>query len=109
MIVSSGTPAPEGRASQLLTEIYDPSTSRIVCIAAVLEGAGFWASGIRSRMTSMRIAAGGAIALRVQEHVDEVVTWLPKEHAQRTGVQLSAGELKAALTEVRALGTRDEE
>jgi hypothetical protein len=37
------------------------------------------------------------------------VTWLPKEHAQRTGVQLSAGELKAVLTEVRALGTRDEE
>jgi len=108
MIVASGTPAPEGEASELLAEIYDPTSSRIVCIAGVLEGSGFWASAIRSRLTSMRLAGGSAMALRVQETIDEVVTWLPKEHAQRTGVQVSAAELKAVLLEVRALGTRDE-
>jgi hypothetical protein len=108
MIVSAGTAAPEGRASELLTEIYDPNVSRIVCIAAVLEGSGFWASGIRSRMTNMRIAAGNAMVLRVHETIDDVATWLPGEHLQRTGVKLSADELKTVLTSARALGTRDE-
>ena len=87
MIVTAGTAAPEGRASELLTEIYDPSVSRIVCIAAVLEGSGFWASGIRSRMTNMRMAAGNAMVTRVHESLDDVATWLPGEHAQRTGVE----------------------
>jgi hypothetical protein len=108
MIVSAGTAAPEGRASELLTEIYDPRVSRIVCIAAVLEGSGFWASGIRSRMTNMRMAAGNAMMLRVHETVDDVATWLPAEHAERTGTKLSPDELKTVLTSVRALGTLDE-
>jgi hypothetical protein len=105
MIVYSRTPAPEGAASELLTEIYDPRLSRIVCIAAVLEGSGFWASGIRSRMTSMRMAVGGAQTMRAHETIEEVVSWLPGEHKQRTGVRVSAAELKAVLTTARRLGT----
>ena len=41
MIVADGTPAPDHAVSELLTEIYKPELSRIVCIAAVLEGTGF--------------------------------------------------------------------
>jgi hypothetical protein len=105
MIICPRTPAPEGRASELLTEIYDPNLSRILCIAAILEGSGFWASGIRSRMTNMRNAAGGAMIMRTQETIEEVVSWLPDEHAQRTGVRVGASELKTVLTAVRRLGT----
>ena len=106
MIVTDGTPAPDAPASELLTEVYNPQLSRIVCIAAVLEGTGFWASGIRSRMTNMRIAGGNAMAIRTQSTIDEVVSWLPAEHAQRTGVTLIAAELHAVLTAVRAQSTR---
>jgi hypothetical protein len=108
MFICSGAPAPEQAASELLTEVYNPKLSGIVCIAAVLEGSGFWASGIRSRMTSMRIAGGNAMALRTQETIDEVITWLPQEHAERTGVILAPTELKSVLLTVRALGTYDE-
>ena len=107
MFICDGAPAPEQATSELLTEIYNPKLSGISCIAAVLEGSGFWASGIRSRMTSMRIAGGNAMALRTQETIDAVITWLPQEHAERTGVILAPTELKAVMVAVRALGTYD--
>ena len=107
MIVTAGTPPPDDDTTELLKEIYDPSLSRIVCIAAVLEGEGFWASGIRSRMTKMRIAAGNAMAIRTQETVEQVADWLPEEHATRTGVNVSAEGLKSMLLATRALGTSD--
>ena len=108
LMVADGTHAPDQQTSELLTEIYNPQLSRIVCIAAVLEGTGFWASGIRSRMTNMRMAGGGAMVLRTQDTVEEVATWLPAEHEQRTGVRLEPDELTAMLLSVRALGTRRE-
>ena len=108
MIVADGTLPPDAVTSEMLTEIYNPKLSRIVCIAAVLEGSGFWASGIRSRMTNMRIAGGNSMVIRTQETVEEVASWLPEEHALRTGVTLSAAELRAVLRAVRAQGTRDD-
>ena len=108
MVVADGTLPPDQATSEMMTEIYNPALSRIVCIAAVLEGTGFWASGIRSRMTNMRIAGGNVMAIRTQETVEEVAEWLPEEHAQRTGVVLNPAELKSVLQEVRALGTRDQ-
>lgn len=109
MFICDGAPAPDQATSEMLTEIYNPKLSRIVCIAAVLEGTGFWASGIRSRITNMRIAGGNAMAVRTQESIDEVVTWLPREHEQRTGVKLDPNELNAVMFGVRALGTRDDD
>lgn len=108
MIIADGAPAPDQATSELLTEIYNPAVSRILCIAAVLEGTGFWASGIRSRMTNMRIAGGSSMVMRTNDTVEEVATWLPAEHESRTGVKIDPSEFKAMLVAVRALGTRDE-
>jgi hypothetical protein len=69
MFISDGASAPEQAATELLTEIYNPQSTGSVCIAAVLEGTGFWASGIRRRMTNMRIAGGNAMALRTQDTI----------------------------------------
>jgi len=108
MFVCAGAPVPEQAASELLTEVYNRKLSGIVCIATVLEGSGFWASAILSKITSMRIAGGNDMAVRTQETIDEVVKWLPREHEQRTGVKLDPDELKAVMISVRALGTSDE-
>jgi hypothetical protein len=108
MIVADGAPAPDQATSEVLAEIYNPQVSRIVCIAAVLEGSGFWASGIRSRMTNMRIVGGNAMVMRTQDTLEEVATWLPSAHEQRTGVKIDPEQFKAMLLAVRALGTRDE-
>jgi hypothetical protein len=108
MIISAGTLAPDDATTELLKEIYDPKRSGIVCIAAVLEGTGFWASGIQGRMTNMRIAAGNAMAMRSHDTLEEVATWMPEEHAKRTGVQLEAAALTEMLIACRALGTYDD-
>ena len=105
MLIAARAPAPDAATSELLAEVYDPERSGIVCIAAVLEGEGFWASGIRSRMTNMRIAAGSKIAMQALSSIDEVATWLPDEHLERTGVTIGAEALRTALVEVRQLGT----
>jgi hypothetical protein len=107
MIVAAGAPAPDDATTELLKEIYDPNVSRILCIASVLEGAGFWASGIRSRMTTMRIAAGNAMAMHTLDTVEQVADWLPEEHAKRTGVVLDPETFRSVLVATRALGTRD--
>jgi hypothetical protein len=73
-----------------------------------LEGAGFWASGIRSRMTSMRIAAGSKMVMRTFDALDEVESWLPDEHAKRTGVVVDPTTLRAVMIDVRAQGTKAE-
>lgn len=109
MFIAAGAPAPDAATSELLSVIYDPEKSGIVCIAAVLEGAGFWASGIRSRMTSMRIAAGNKMVMRTFDMLDEVVAWLPDEHAKRTGVVLEPEALRAVLVAVRKQGTQADE
>lgn len=108
MIIAAGAPAPDADTSALLSVIYDPDKSGIRCIAAVLEGAGFWASGIRSRMTSMRIAAGNKMVMRTFDTLEEVVSWLPDEHAKRTAVVVEPDVLRAVLTHVRAQGTKAE-
>lgn len=108
MFIAAGAPAPDAATSELLSVIYDPEKSGIRCIAAVLEGAGFWASGIRSRMTSMHIAAGNKMVLRTFDALDEVVSWLPDEHAKRTGVVLEPDALRAVLIHLRAQGTKAE-
>lgn len=107
MFVCDGAPAPERAVSERLNGIYDPSVSGIVCVAAVLEGSGFWASGIRSMITNMRMTAGAAGAVRTQETIEEVVRWLPEEHLKRSGVRLNATALAEALTIVRERGTID--
>jgi hypothetical protein len=107
MVVTAGTMPPDETTTEVVKEIYDPKISRILCIAAVLEGEGFWASGIRSKMTMMRMAAGNAMAIRTDDSIEDVPTWLPQEHAKRTGVKFSASELRSMLLAVRALDTRD--
>lgn len=107
LIVKDGTLAPDQETSEMMAEIYDPRVSRIVCMVAVLEGSGFWASSIRGRMTHMRLAVGGVTALSAHENIEGVVSWLPAEHVKRTGVRLNPDELRSMLLGVRALGTQD--
>lgn len=109
MFIAAGAPAPDPETSELLSVIYDPQRSGITCIAAVLEGAGFWASGIRSRITSMRISAGSKMVMRTFDALDEVATWLPEEHAKRTGILIEPDALRSVMRDVRALGTKPDE
>jgi hypothetical protein len=63
----------------------------------VLDGAGFWASTLRSVITAMRLASKSAFEMRIHAEVEEVVAWLPAAHEKRNGVVLDPARLLEIL------------
>lgn len=65
---------------------------------AVLVGeAGFWASAVRSVMTSFLLNKRGAPKLNLLGSVAETARWLASGHCVSGGVLVDAGELKQAI------------
>lgn len=88
-------PLPEARAD--LDRVYE--SGGLACTAIVLEGAGFWASAIRSMISNM--VRGQAVSVRAHTNVDELLDWLPDEHEKRTKVAFPPDDLKRALLYAR--------
>jgi hypothetical protein len=109
VFVLPGAPAPTADAQAEFARLLDPRND-LSCTAIVVEGEGFWASGIRSAITRMRIAEpGSTVKLRVHETIDEALEWLPAAHRASTGIELSRSQLKRVLTLARSLeATRQE-
>jgi hypothetical protein len=95
-------PAPTPEAQQEMQHVYD--SEGLACASIVLEGSGFWASGIRGMTSSVHRASAGSVVLRVSTSIEEVVAWLPAVHLQRTGVALGGEEFRQALISVREKG-----
>jgi hypothetical protein len=98
-------PAPTPEAREVLDKVFH-SRNDLSCVSVVIEGSGFWASGMRSLMGNTHRAATGATAtvLRLNTAIDEVVEWLPLEHLRRTGVELDPEEFRLVLRQVREHG-----
>jgi len=107
VFVLDGAPAPTPEANEVFAKIHDSKVSDLACMAIVVEGGGFWASRIRSSITGVRLASPGAIQLRINDTIQDVLEWFPAEHFRRTGVAVTASELKAVLLATRELGTHD--
>lgn len=95
--------APTPEARDLLERVMS-ARSTLACSAIVLEGSGFWASGIRSMLGNTHRAASGNVLLRVVTTIDEVINWLPSEHARLTGIRVDTHELRSVLSQVREKG-----
>jgi hypothetical protein len=104
VFVLDGAPAPTPEAQAGFATIMDPRRSSLSCIAVLVEGQGFWASGIRSSITQARLASAGALKLRVHDTIAELLEWFPDEHHARTGVRFQRHQLRHALETARALG-----
>jgi len=96
-------PGPTPEARELLTKIFQ-GASALSCAATIVEGTGFWSSGLRSMISNTHRAASGPVRLRVSTTIDEVLAWLPKEHEACTGVALDPEQLRKVLLERRASG-----
>lgn len=98
-----GLPGPLPEALPLLAKLF-AKRSDLGCTAMVLEGSGFWASGLRSMVNNSRRAGGGDIPLKIGTSIAEVVPWLSAQHEQQTGVAIAPTELAEALAFARELG-----
>lgn len=107
-----GLPGPLPEALPLLQKLWEKRTD-LACTAMILEGSGFWASGLRSMVNNARREGGGEIPLKMGNSIAEIVHWLSALHAQKTHVLIPPSELTEALTFARKLAeqarTRSEE
>jgi len=76
----------------------------LACMCIVIEGTGFWASGIRSMANNVKREVTTGVQHRVFTTIDEVVTWMPPLHRDMTGVVLDPSEFRRALASVRQKG-----
>lgn len=81
-----------GRATQMLREIGP----RLQALAAVIEGAGFWASAARSILTGLALMSRSRFPLRTFSEMNEAARWLVKYIQPPVPLE----ELQAAMKEL---------
>ncbi|HEX6240632.1 MAG TPA: hypothetical protein VFZ61_07060 [Polyangiales bacterium] len=95
-------PAPTPEARELFAQFLRAGSS-LMCNAIVLEGEGFWASGLRAMIGNTHRGASGSVQLGVGTTIDEILAWFPEAHARCTGIAVKAAELRAVLQEHRRI------
>jgi hypothetical protein len=95
-------PPPEAQLA--MKSVYE--ADGLACLSLIIEGTGFWASGIRSMTNNVQRTVSKPMVHRVSTTLDEVVAWLPPLHFECTGVALDPEEFRRALTLVRERGAQ---
>jgi hypothetical protein len=102
--VLDGVKPPTPEAREIFTRLYNERVSHLKCLAVILEGTGFWASTLRSSVTNMQLEARRTTAIGQYTSIEELATWMAPIHAERTGVTITALQLRVALRAARADG-----
>jgi hypothetical protein len=105
VFVLDGLPGPTPDAQPLIAKVLGQRSS-LKCAAIILEGSGFWASGIRAMINNTHREANGGASLKISTTLAEVVGWLSENHEERTGVAIAPDLLEQVLTQARQLGAR---
>jgi hypothetical protein len=98
-----GLPGPMPEAIPALTKLWEKRPD-LACSAMIIEGAGFWASGLRSMINNMRREAGCDVPVNIGSSIEQVVPWLSAENARLTGQLIEPAELADALAFARKHG-----
>ncbi len=94
----AGMPTPEARAG--FVEMMEKHSKELACVGTVLLGSGFWVSALQSVTTGMRMISPRSFDHRINNSIEAMVAWLPKEHRKRTGVLIDARDLHAVVDRV---------
>lgn len=101
--VLDGLSGPTPDAQPLIAKVLGQRAD-LKCAAIILEGSGFWASGLRSMINNTHREANGSAGLKIATTLAEVVGWLSENHQERTGVAIAPDVLEEVLTRARQLG-----
>ena len=104
-IIAAGLPLANTDAREALAALMKTHDGRLACAGTVLDGTGFWASATRGVIMSLQLLAPSSFAMRTCASDAELVSWIVKPHAQRTGVTLDPQALEHAMARARALST----
>lgn len=88
---------PNSDARNAFVKIMREHADGIANCAAVVGGTGFWASTMRSAITSMRLLSPRSFEMRLHGTSAEMLEWLPDAHELRTTVPLAPQLLRSIL------------
>jgi hypothetical protein len=102
-LVSSGTALPTAGARDKLNALTREYSSQLIGVATVLTGDGFWASAMRSFLTSLHWASSSRrqYETRTCATPGEAAHWLAPLHSAHS-VAVDAGELESLLLSLRS-------
>jgi len=100
-VVPNNLVMPDADTRDVLLELSREHVHETACVAAIIEGGGFWASAIRGFITGIRVLAPRELNLRMHKVVAELLPWFPEEHARLTGVELDPEELLRQVEHAR--------
>jgi hypothetical protein len=92
-IISEGLPLPTPEARAAIINLINENATDLACIAVVVEGRGFSSSALISAHTDIRAKSNRSYEMGLLRSVDELTTWLPPLHLERTQVSLEPKEL----------------
>ena len=100
-ISAQGTPLPERDVRDALRKLTNKYAKNLACVCHVVEGAGFWASALRSFLTGFHFGSREPFELHVCATLEMAARRLAEPHLHRTGVFVATNELEAAMRAVR--------
>lgn len=98
-VIREGAALPTAEARSGFVRMMKEHASQLSNVAVVVGGEGFWASMMRSAITSMRFVSPRSFEMRLHGKTGEILNWLPSGHWQRTRVELSRFALSEILDE----------
>jgi hypothetical protein len=101
-LIAAGLPLATPEARDALSVLMKQYGANLACVGTVLEGSGFWASATRGVIVGLQLVARNMFAMRTCGTVSELVAWMPKPHAERTGITLEPHQLERAIADARA-------
>ena len=99
IMIPGGRSMPGAAVRAELSRILRDHSQHAAAIAVIIPGSGFWASALRSMVVALSMLRPRDMQLSIFGSAPPLVEWLLPLHAARTGVQLQAAELLAALRE----------
>lgn len=100
-VISKGPALPDSETRERFSTLLHAHSSKLACVAVVLDGRGFWASAVRGFLVGIRLVAPRTFTMQVFSTPQEVAEWLPGPHEERTGVGLAPADLVRAIEAVR--------
>jgi hypothetical protein len=97
-VIPDGAPLPTDDAKDMMLKMTEAGGHSLACLVYVMSGDGFWASAMRSYLTSLHWVRHRPFVPRILPTLEEVAAWLPSIHRERTGVDIAAGALLEVLT-----------
>jgi hypothetical protein len=106
-LVADSISLPSAPARAALAALTARYAERLVCMATVLAGSGFWASAMRGFLTGLQVLERRPFKSHTFATIGEAAAWVAVPHTHATHVMIDAQELERVLLSLIARPSLD--